>query len=108
MFSRLAIKALLVLSFSLVGCVHQRPHFQGKTEAEKFNHFLDWSFDMFIERQPEVMTDFGIDKKQDQLNDRSFEFDKQTNDLAKQHLAIFLIIVLNGYFKFNLINLSST
>ncbi len=84
-------RQLLVLMLSVLflgGCAYQRPDFKGDTETEQFRTFLDWSFDHFIEKQPEDMAYLGIEKKQDQLNSFSAKFYQTMQDDAKKHLKI--------------------
>ena len=79
---------LLCLFVSLVSCTHGGPQFPGKTEGEKLNNFLQWSFVSFLDHYPEVMTELGIDKKQDELNQYSFAFDQKIYEQSKKHLSV--------------------
>lgn len=78
-----ALSALLI-----VQCGHNRPEFAGKTESEQLDQFFEWSFMTYLRRMPQEMTYLGMDEKQDQLNNHSYEFDQENMALTKEHLRI--------------------
>jgi uncharacterized protein (DUF885 family) len=62
--------------------------FEGSNETERINKFFEYSFNTFLERQPQSMAYLGIAKRQGDLDDVSLSFDRETVELAKKHLKI--------------------
>lgn len=79
----------ITLLLCLGSCAQkQQVPFQGKTEGEKLHQFLEWSFDTIIERHPMQMAVLGIKKRENELDDLSEKYSKETLAIYQQHLAM--------------------
>jgi uncharacterized protein (DUF885 family) len=86
--TRLKIHCLCLSSLIFLSCTQTQMKFDGKNQSEQLAHFFKWSFDKLIERSPMDMAYIGIDKRKDELDDVSLEYQKQTQALIAEHLKI--------------------
>jgi uncharacterized protein (DUF885 family) len=82
---RMGLAGFLMLT---IGCSHKRPHFAGETETERLHSFFAWAYQQDLEASPMRMAYLGLDKKQDQLDDISYEHGLQQLERAQNQLGI--------------------
>ncbi|MCB0377814.1 MAG: DUF885 domain-containing protein [Bdellovibrionales bacterium] len=79
---------VFILSAMLVSCANPSKKYPGKTEGERLNAFFEATFQEGIERSPMAMTYLGIPKRQDELDDFSEAFAKESHELQKKYLKV--------------------
>lgn len=72
----------------LTACAGTSLKFEGSTEGERLHSFFEWSFNSLLERDPLMLGQLGVKKKQNELNDLSFEFQQETLKILAQHQGI--------------------
>ena len=82
------LSILLSLALLVAACAPSRPPLKGDTELEKLNSFYEWSYNKYLDRYPEYLTWYGIDRKQDELSNRSKAYEEETQTMLKEHLKI--------------------
>ena len=82
------LSILLSLALPVAACAPSRPPLKGDTELKKLNSFYEWSYNKYLDRYPEYLTWYGIDRKQDELSNRSKAYEEETQTMLKEHLKI--------------------
>jgi uncharacterized protein (DUF885 family) len=76
---------LLALFIFISSCTHTSKDVAAETQ--KFNAFLDQTFDEFLNESPEGLSYFGKKEKYDKLDDRTEAFELKMHELTKKRLA---------------------